>query len=86
MSDLRKSLKFIVLLIGIVILISVWPFIKKATNKQYNIILISIDTLRADHLGCYGYQRATSPNIDKFAKGGILLKIFLPLYQKPGLQ
>jgi len=31
-----------------------------------NIILISIDTLRADHLGCYGYSRGTSPNIDRF--------------------
>ena len=33
-----------------------------------NIILISIDTLRADHLGSYGYARKTSPNIDVFAK------------------
>jgi arylsulfatase len=35
------------------------------------IILILIDTLRADHLGCYGYKRNTSPNIDEFAKVGI---------------
>jgi arylsulfatase A-like enzyme len=32
-----------------------------------NIILIVIDTLRADHLGCYGYEKNTSPNIDRFA-------------------
>lgn len=32
-----------------------------------NIILITIDTLRADHLGCYGYFRDTSPTIDTFA-------------------
>jgi choline-sulfatase len=39
-----------------------------------NIILISIDALRADHLGCYGYSRNTSPNIDSFTKRNILFK------------
>ncbi|TFF91860.1 MAG: sulfatase, partial [Promethearchaeota archaeon] len=34
------------------------------------IIYIDIDTLRADHLGCYGYQRNTTPNIDKIAEEG----------------
>ena len=34
------------------------------------IILISLDTLRADHLGCYGYSRGTSPNIDALASQG----------------
>ncbi len=31
------------------------------------ILLFSIDTVRADHLGCYGYHRPTSPFIDRFA-------------------
>ena len=35
-----------------------------------NVILISIDSLRADHLGCYGYERNTSPNIDRVAAQG----------------
>ncbi|NLV45345.1 MAG: sulfatase-like hydrolase/transferase [Candidatus Hydrogenedentes bacterium] len=39
-----------------------------------NIILIGLDTLRADRLGCYGYPRLTSPNIDAFAKKGILFE------------
>ncbi|MFX1490377.1 MAG: sulfatase, partial [Promethearchaeota archaeon] len=34
------------------------------------ILYIDIDTLRADHLGCYGYHRNTSPNIDKIAEIG----------------
>jgi len=37
-----------------------------------NVILITIDALRPDHLGCYGYERNTSPNIDKLAKEGVL--------------
>jgi arylsulfatase A-like enzyme len=36
-----------------------------------NVILVSIDTLRADHLGSYGYPRATSPRIDAFAASSI---------------
>lgn len=40
--------------------------------KNCNVILISIDNLRADHLGCYGYNRNTTPNIDKLAEKGII--------------
>jgi arylsulfatase len=43
--------------------------------RQYpNIILITVDTLRADHLGCYGYTKNTSPNIDRFASDAALFK------------
>jgi len=37
-----------------------------------NVVLISLDTLRPDHLGCYGYGRGTSPELDRFASQGIL--------------
>jgi len=43
-------------------------------DDRPNIILISLDTLRADHLGCYGYHRNTSPNIDKFVAEGVLFE------------
>jgi arylsulfatase A-like enzyme len=36
-----------------------------------NVLLISLDTLRADHLGCFGYRKGTSPNLDRFAAEGI---------------
>jgi len=38
------------------------------------IILISCDTLRADHLSCYGYHRQTSPHLDAFAKEAVLFE------------
>ncbi len=34
-----------------------------------NLVLIGVDTLRADHLGLYGYERDTSPNLDSWAEG-----------------
>ena len=37
-----------------------------------HIILITLDTTRADHLGCYGYERQTSPNLDRLAEQGTL--------------
>jgi arylsulfatase A-like enzyme len=37
-----------------------------------NVIFITVDTLRADHLGCYGYPRQTSPAIDELAKTSIV--------------
>jgi arylsulfatase A-like enzyme len=42
--------------------------------RDLNLILVTIDTLRADHLGCYGYQRPTSPEIDKLAAESTLFE------------
>ena len=39
-----------------------------------NIVLYLIDTLRADHLGCYGYERPVSPRIDAFAERAVLFE------------
>jgi arylsulfatase A-like enzyme len=35
------------------------------------VLYVDVDTLRADHLGCYGYHRRTSPNIDRMAAQGV---------------
>ena len=48
-------------------------FLPPATTPlPHNLILISLDTLRADRLGCYGYARETSPNIDRFARRSVV--------------
>lgn len=42
--------------------------------KDFNVLLITIDTTRADHLGMYGYSRPTSPNLDKLAAAGTVFE------------
>jgi len=43
-------------------------------HQKPNIVLLVLDTLRADHLGCYGYMKRTSPKIDEFADEGYIFK------------
>ncbi len=42
-----------------------------SAESRPNVIMIVMDTFRYDHLGCYGYGRDTSPNLDAFASEGI---------------
>ncbi|HNW40137.1 MAG TPA: sulfatase, partial [Candidatus Omnitrophota bacterium] len=41
-------------------------------EEPVNVLLITVDSLRPDHLGCYGYPKNISPNIDKLAKEGVI--------------
>ncbi len=58
--------------------IALWIFLcilpalaqKSGVQPKPDVILITIDTLRADHLGCYGYKLIQTPNIDKLAATG----------------
>lgn len=50
---------------------SIWQ-LKAQAHRLPNVLLITIDALRADHLGCYDYKVNASPNIDKLAKEGIM--------------
>ncbi|HXC49773.1 MAG TPA: sulfatase [Candidatus Limnocylindrales bacterium] len=50
------------------------PLAPFAACRDCNIVLISVDTLRADHVGAYGYSRPTTPNIDALAKKGVLFE------------
>jgi arylsulfatase len=42
--------------------------------KRPNIVIVLIDTLRADHVGAYGYPRTVTPNLDALAKKSIVFK------------
>jgi arylsulfatase A-like enzyme/Flp pilus assembly protein TadD len=51
-----------------------------AESLRLNVVLISIDTLRADHLGCYGDKQIQTPNIDQLAAEGTrFAKAFTPV-------
>ena len=43
-------------------------------GDRLNVLLVTIDTLRADHLGVYGYRRRTSPRIDALARRGVVFE------------
>lgn len=47
-------------------------FLQDVTSQKYNILLITIDTLRADRLNCYGFEDIKTPNIDALAESGTL--------------
>jgi arylsulfatase A-like enzyme len=56
-------------------LLSVPRFYQRASEESRpNVLILTIDTLRADYLGCYGHDRPTSPNIDRLASGGVLFQ------------
>jgi arylsulfatase A-like enzyme len=42
--------------------------------RRPNVVLISIDALRADHVGAYGYSRPTTPRIDELAREGVMFR------------
>jgi len=47
-----------------------------AEQKRYKVLFLTIDSLRADFLSCYGYHKKTSPNIDNLCEEAILFKNF----------
>lgn len=47
---------------------------KSAESQRPNILLIAVDSLRADHMSCYGYDKLTTPHIDCFARDATLFE------------
>ena len=56
------------------LLVSFLLALSGCTDRPPNVILISLDTVRADHLSVYGYQRSTTPNLERLAQEGIVFE------------
>jgi arylsulfatase A-like enzyme len=54
--------------------VALTPKLHASQCSGCNVLLISVDTLRADHLHAYGYDRPTSPNIDRLAREAVLFE------------
>src|SRR5947208_9755561 len=65
---MSSSLRALVLLIACFLVL---PPTFAAGNPTTNVVIVTIDTLRADHLGCYGYKQIRTPNIDALAADGV---------------
>ncbi|MFN7170138.1 MAG: sulfatase-like hydrolase/transferase, partial [Candidatus Omnitrophota bacterium] len=65
-------MKFKIIVLFLLLLFGNTPRIRPSQPKRLNVILITVDSLRPDHLGCYGYKRNTSPNIDRLANEGVV--------------
>lgn len=46
----------------------------RPANDRPNVLVVSLDSVGAGHLGCYGYGRSTSPNLDRLAEKGIVFE------------
>ena len=64
----RKIILALSLSIAVIAGVGIWKY---ATPVRHNVIILMLDTVRADHLGVYGYKRLTSPNIDCFARENV---------------
>jgi len=77
-SSSRLSIGFPIIALGsLVLLLAVFLVFAekiKPSRKPINVLLIVADTLRTDHLGCYGFSQPLSPNIDLLAAQGMRLR------------
>ena len=62
----------VMVLLLVLMNLGLFIFASKSVPDGPNFIVLTIDCLRRDHLGCYGYGGATSPNIDGIARAGIV--------------
>lgn len=77
-SGQANPVLIVLLVLGAILLVAgLAVFMARGKKKTpRNVLLIVADTLRADHLGCYGHDQPLSPNIDRLAGSGALFDDF----------
>jgi arylsulfatase A-like enzyme/tetratricopeptide (TPR) repeat protein len=74
---MKKKVKVALLISMIFILLSIVLPTKgmlMGNNQKPNVLLITLDTTRADRLGIYGYRKGSTPNLDAIAREGVLFE------------
>ena len=66
----RRRLVAAIILLGMLATAVAWFW----PRQQFNVILVTLDTTRADRIGCYGYQAALTPSLDAMAANGVLFE------------
>ncbi len=69
-----KRKGFIILLLVVIAGACLWFYDRFSAANVPNVVIISIDTCRADYLSCYGNPSSTTPNIDAIANQGVLFE------------
>lgn len=73
----RSRKRWLPLVIGVItagIFLAGFGYWRYSATQRWNVILITLDTTRADHLGCYGYNKVETPTIDAVAKSGVVFE------------
>jgi arylsulfatase A-like enzyme len=82
--NLKRVLGWMILVAGLAILVvSGYPYLRDRLGRaagairparNHNLLLVTLDTTRADHLGCYGGDQNITPNIDSLARNGVVFE------------
>jgi len=74
----QKKISLILIPLFVILIFVCSPFVfsmaqsEAKKNSEVNILLVTLDTTRADRIGCYGYEEAKTPNMDSLALDGVV--------------
>src|SRR4029077_14247704 len=67
----QSAIVFVLFAVATAVPLTVWGQPSRPSKTLPDVYLITIDTLRADHVGCYGYKQVETPALDSLAADGV---------------